>query len=341
MAHKVETMAYANQTPWHGLGFKVGDDLSPEEMMKAAKIDWTVSKRKLYVPNRDGSLMDEVPSHFAIVRDTDERVLTTVGKMWTPTQNAQAVDFFTKFVKAGHMSMETMGSLSGGQFIWALASLKQTFALKGPKQRGASDDEISNYLLLMLPHLFGYSQLYQYTAIRVVCWNTLNMALGSSLDGKTKSGAGFRMPHYYEFDDRMIQKAEAALGLSLKRLDEFKEAAELLARTRASSDDVEQFFFNVIKFDPEKAKEKAKEEKKEFKEPRVLEKFRAALTHAPGALLPSAAGTWWGAFNATTQVVDHESGRERDTALRSAWVGEGAGKKRRALKLAIEAAKAA
>lgn len=332
MSHRVETMAYAGETPWHGLGFKVSDDLTPAQMLKAAKLDWTVEKRQLYMPMANGS-MEKVDGRYALTRNSDEAFLSIVGANWKPNQNADTVDFFTKFVKAGHMSMETMGSLAGGQFVWALARLHEDFALAGPGKRMKKDDEVRGYALLMQPHVYGYSQVAQLSGIRVVCWNTLNYALGAGLKGKGQNV--FRMPHSTLFDDKAKAKAEAVLGLSVAQMTEFKEAATLLASKKAKDEDVKNYFFEVTKYDPEKAK---KDKDGEAKQPKLLAKIMAALENAPGQQLGAALGTWWGAFNAVSYVVDHEVGRERGTALRSAWLGDNALLKRKAFKLALEKA---
>lgn len=330
MSHLVESMAYSGETPWHGLGFKVSNDLTPAEMLIAARLDWGVEKRQLYIPTADGA-MAPVKGSFGLTRDTDESVLSVVGANWKPNQNADVVDFFSKWVEAAHMTMETMGSLSGGQFVWALARINSDFALAGPGKKRKADDEVRGYVLLCQPHKFGYSQTASLTPIRVVCWNTLNMALGAGLKGKGVNV--FRMTHSRLFDEKAKAQAELALGLGVAQMTEFKEAAILLASKKASLEQSKEYFFEVLSWDPEKAK---KDKDGEAKEPRMLQKIMAALDHAPGQQLGAALGTWWGSLNAVTYVVDHEVGRERTTALQSAWIGTNSLLKRKALKLALE-----
>jgi phage/plasmid-like protein (TIGR03299 family) len=247
-------------------------------------------------------------------------------------QNDIAFEFFTKFVKAGHMNMETAGSLHGGQYIWGLARIGKDFKLAGK-------DEVRGFLLLCQPHILGKAMVIQFTPIRVVCWNTLNFALGSDLKGKP---GAFRMPHSLNFNDSVKASAEIALGLAGNQMEEFQAAATLLSKKKAKPEAVADYFNAVLKFDPKKAeKKKAKkgDDEDAGKEPRMLVKMRKALTHSPGATLPSAAGTWWGALNAVSYVVDHELGRDQSAALRTAWMGSKAGLKRRAVLLAVEAAK--
>jgi phage/plasmid-like protein (TIGR03299 family) len=195
------------------------------------------------------------------------------------------------------------------------------------------------YLLLMQPHVVGKAMVLDFTATRVVCWNTLNAALGSSLKG---SASAFRMPHMQVFDDAMKAKAEMALGLATAQFEELHEAADFLARTQiaASADQtaeekVVEFFDNVVSFD------RAKAEREEREEKRIVGKFRHAFEHGPGANLKSAKGTWWGAVNAVTYVVDHHNGMTDETRVKSAWTGEGRLLKQKALDTALEFARAA
>jgi phage/plasmid-like protein (TIGR03299 family) len=332
MADAVETMAYAHEVPWHGFGFHVSDKLTPKEMLKAAKIDWTVSKRPTFFQNGKGVYVP-IKEDFALVRDSDDKRLSTVGSVYKPVQNAEAMEFFAKFVKAGHMTMETAGSLWGGRYVWGLAKIGKEFNLGGKTK-----DQVQGHLLMASPHVRGKAMLMQFTAIRVVCWNTLQFALGSDLRG----GVGaFRMWHSQKFDDAMKERAEKTLGLTQHQMDEFQEAATLLTKAKVKAEAVEEFFCEVLRVDPKKkaAKKKKEDGEKEPKESRLLTRFREALVSAPGAELPTALGTMWGALNAVTYVVDHAEGRERSTALRSAWLGTRANLKRRAFDLAIKRAK--
>src|SRR5215208_2804100 len=125
MSAHVETMAYAGETPWHGLGVPVSNDMSVEQMLTASGCDWTVSKKPMYfLTNPDYVDLGEkpnmklVPDEYAIIRDDNKSVLDTCGSKWKPIQNRESFDFLTRFVKAGDMSMETMGSLKGGRYVW-------------------------------------------------------------------------------------------------------------------------------------------------------------------------------------------------------------------------------
>lgn len=337
MAHNIETTAWAGETPWHGLGVDVTKTpivkRTPEFMIKKGGLDWKVAKRPLSFASSNGKGQIIVPDRYALVRDKDERPLSIVGGNYKPVQNTVSMDFFCKFIKAGHMSLETVGSLYSGQYIWVLARIGADFKL-------GKDDEVRGFLLLCNPHVFGKALIIQFTPIRVVCWNTLTWALGAEIKG-SGIGSRFAMPHSVEFDDVVRKKAEIALGLAKEQMDDFKQASLLLSKAKAKPDEVEEFFCDVLRFEPAEAKrKKGKKKQPEMIEPRMLPKFRAALTNEKaGALMSSAEGTWWGALNAVTFVADHQTGRDESTNLRSSWLGTRAALKRRATELAIERAK--
>lgn len=321
------TATAAREAPWAGLGEAVNAKHSPEQMLTAAKLDWTVSKRPMAYQNAAGVW---IPSKvdFALVRDTDERHISTVGSVYKLVQNSDALAFFKKYTEAGHMEMEHAGSLANGQYIWALAHIKADFTL-------GKNDTVKSYLLLCSPHIHGKAMVFQYMSVRSWCWNTLGRILRAGTKNSTRHA--FRMPHSVAFNDDVKENAATALGLGVEQAQEFKAQATLLSKKKAKLADVETFFCEVLRYDPKTAS-KEKDAKKE-REPNKLPKFRAALEHSPGQQLATAAGTWWGALNAVTYVIDHETGRERSTSLRNAWLGHTAQMKRHALDLALQKAK--
>lgn len=327
MAHLVETMAYANETPWHGLGVQVSDALSPQEMVQAAGLDWTVSRRSMFTAQQPGPGAVEgtlkTDEWGVLVRDSDNRILGPCGKNYLPMQNADVFTFFDRFVKAGQMKMETAGSLDNGRQIWGLASINKGFALPG-------HDEVNGYLLLNQPHVWGKSLTIMFTPIRVVCNNTLTMALN-----KGSEIGRFSMPHVREWGTEVIEKAEAALGIATHQLDAFKVTADLLARTSYTEKKVNEFIAKL--FSPALVAENDEITRDMFT--RSADEVYNCLHTQPGAELSE--GSWWTALNAVTYFVDHKAGRNRDSALTSAWFGPRAALKRKALNLAVEYAEAA
>ena len=342
MAHMVETMAYAGEVPWHGLGRQVESDMTPEEMLEAAQLNWTVSKRPLYTVDKPNvwNIIDPtgeaqfvpVEDQHGIMRDTDNTVLSVAGNDYTPFQNHEVMGFFKKFTEAGSMAMETAGSLRSGKDIWGLAKLESNFKLSG-------DDEVNGYLLLNNSHEVGKAMTMMFTPIRVVCNNTLTLAL-------KQQGNRFRVLHVQMFDEEIIKAAENALGLSTEAMDEFAEQSAFLSSKRAKEDDLDNFVAEL--FQPKVLIERGKASsndnlpalRDEFK--RTALTVRDAIETSPGSTIVSAKGTWWGALNGVTYVTDHlKPSRIHGNSLHSAWFGSGAMQKRRALDKALEYAKAA
>lgn len=310
MAHEVETMSYAGETPWHGLGVKVPSDLSPEQFMKKAKLDWTVEKIQNYYTWND---KQHKSSDFSLVRSSDGTELTTISGDWEPVQNLEAFRFFQEFVNAGDMEMHTAGSLKNGQIIWALAKIKESFSLfKG--------DQVDSYLLFSNPHQYGKSIDIRFTPIRVVCNNTLTL----SLQGKTDLAV--KLNHRKKFNPDMVKQT---LGIATSKLSDYKSMAEYLGSKRYTSDNVLQYFKEVFNA-PDKVDS----------DPSRPAKIAAGILESqPGAQY--AEGTWWQAANAVTYSIDHLLGRSQETRLQSAWYGVNRAKKIKALELATRYADAA
>ena len=197
MSHEVEKMAYAGQIPWHGLGTRVNNDISVNDMLKESGLDWYVTKQALYIGQGQDDLDTCLDYHYkeiplkALVRSTDDKILSYVGAKWNPVQNQEAFEFFREWVETGDMEMHTAGSLLGGKKVWVLAKLKDTFEV-------VSDDRIEGYMLFTNPHEFGTSLNIRFTPTRVVCNNTLQIALAGRANG-------YSLDHRKPFDPREVK----------------------------------------------------------------------------------------------------------------------------------------
>lgn len=337
MAHLVETMAYAGDVPWHGLGVNVDPNLGVDDMLVKAGLDWTVSKRQMFALRhaKDGTPTEAaiIPTtgYHALVRDSDEHVLDVVGDNYVPVQNKQAMEFFREFCEAGSMKLETAGSLENGRQTWVLANLGTGFELAG-------GDRVNGYLLLSSPHIYGKSLNIMFTPIRVVCNNTLTLALSKG-QGKGK----LRLPHIRPFDEQVQLEAKQALGIATTLMDEFHGTAQLLADAKANPAMVTRYMAALFQpkllegTDPVNGSNVI-----DFQQySRTLHEVKQVVSYQPGANLASSKDTWWGAFNAVTYAADHVLGRDRDAAMTSAWFGQRAIMKRDALQLAVQFAQAA
>ena len=316
MAHMVETMAYAGETPWHGLGVKVPNDLSPAQMLEKAGLNWTVQKVPAFA-DIDGHKTNVGWS--ALVRSSDREMLSVVSNDWNPVQNHEAFEFFHEYCAAGDMEMHTAGSLRNGQIVWVLAKIKQSFELfKG--------DTVESFLLFTNPHKFGQSLDVRFTPIRVVCNNTLTLSLSQDVDRMVKKS------HRTEFNAADVKEQ---LGIATDKLAKYKEMAAFLGSKRYTDDTLKQYFnkvFPVLVYNKEKGPQRKELSKSAT---RALE----TIVTQPGAQF--AEGSWWQAFNAVTYLTDHEIGRSADSRLTSAWFGPNKNLKVKALETAVEFAEMA
>ena len=323
MAHEIEivdgvaNMAYVGEVPWHGLGKRVPGDVSPEQMLKAANLDWTVEKRPMFFSDNNGSPV--MTKAQALVRSTDSKVLTVVTEKWNPVQNQEAFEFFNDFVHAGDMEMHTAGSLKGGTIVWGMAQIKESFELFG-------GDKVEGYLLFTNPHQFGRAIDIRFTPVRVVCNNTLTMAISDDTKNRVT------VNHRAVFNGDLVKET---LGIAKERLAMYREQAQFLGNKKYSKETIVEYFNRVF---PSTSKDQVTSLRTEPIS-RQAEDAMAYLHTQPGANF--AEGSWWQAFNTVTYMTDHKIGRSADTRITSAWYGQNRIKKEKALDLAIEYAEIA
>ena len=318
MSHEVETMAYAGAVPLHGLGVAVSNDLTPRQMMVKAGLDWSVEKVPTFARVGD----EEVPTGVeALIRSSDNKVLTQVGSNWNPVQNEEAFDFFAEYCAAGDMEMHTAGSLKGGQMVWALAKIKESFDILG-------GDQVDSYLPFSNPHMYGKSIDVRFTPIRVVCNNTLTLSLGQQVANSCK------LNHRSEFNP---EKVKEALGIAHEKFAKYKEMAEFLSSKKFNAESLIQYYNEVF---PRTYQGKKEVKVVDFKD--LTTNGQAAFSYLetqPGAEFGE--GTWWQALNSVTYLTDHKMGRSTDSRLASAWFGSNQNRKEKAVNKAVEFAMAA
>jgi phage/plasmid-like protein (TIGR03299 family) len=306
MVNGVAQMAYAGDTPWHGLGTQVSDDITTDGMMEAAGLDWSVTKQPMYYMDDLGE-MGEVPGKSALVRSSDNKVMDIVGQDWNPVQNAEAFDFFREFVDAGDMKMHTAGSLKDGKMVWALAKVNDGFTIKTDQ----GEDSVESYLLFSNPHQYGKSIDVRFTPIRVVCNNTLTLSLNQNVDQYVRVG------HQRPFN---AEDAMTTLGVAQQKMETYKEAAEYLCQKSYTTDQMLDYFNQVFPSASDRDSNKSRE-------------AQEVMHTQAGANLGE--GTFWQLFNTVTYMTDHTLGRNADTRLQSSWYGQNQNVKKKALELAV------
>lgn len=335
MAHAVETLAvHVNEAgkkrgavfsddvgtvPWHGLGVQVGDNLSADEMMVAAGLDWEVDVRPAYTKDEKGNFV-EIEERQALVRAKDGKFFDFSSKKWKPVQNKDVFKFFKQYVAAGDAKMESAGSLRGGKIVFALAHLgeKSDHTL-------ADGDKLKSFLLCANAHEVGQSLVIKQTNTRVICSNKLAVALGANWGStNAKEAAGvFKMTHYSEFDDAMMENARKQIGLAREQFGKFAKLANQLKKIGIGLP--EQLGVLAPIYMP---KMEVKDLIANFDEKAspTLKLVFQSLHKAPGAEPKTA----WGLLNAVTHYEDHVSGRSMDARQASGLLGAGAYRKTQA-----------
>ena len=236
MSAEVETMFSAREIPWHRIGNVTEGALTSSEAIVKAGLDWTVSLRPLVTFSDEKGVNDrliDVPNNYATVRDSDDRVLGVVGNRYTPIQNVECFDFLDTVLDDSEAKYETAGSLYGGKIVWMLINLGKDIVV--------GEDKTIPYLLLTNSHDGSTAIKGMTTPIRVVCSNTLALALKDNA-----TSFGFR--HTNNVHSK-IDQARKLLEINYKYVDSFQEEVEKLVEQTVAKDTfyeiLDQSFPNV------------------------------------------------------------------------------------------------
>jgi phage/plasmid-like protein (TIGR03299 family) len=240
MAHQIyldggqAAMFYVDEEPWHGLGTRLERPPTSCEAIKAARLDWTVAKVPLCIAAGGGTRPHELPHRFAIIRqDTigrpDCHAFGIAGREYIPLQNYEAFEFFDPLVAEGDATYETAGALGRGERVWIQARLAGDLDIAG--------DEVRRFLLLSNSHEGTRSVQVKITPVRVVCNNTLTIALSR--------GTTIRVRHDRDMMTR-LERAKALLGLIQREYDEVGERFRRLAATELTRERALKYFADVF-----------------------------------------------------------------------------------------------
>ena len=169
MAHEFESGMFVKEEAWHKLGVVVEEAPSVEEAYELSGLNWNVELKPSFINIGDKAV---ATGDFAVVRDKDNSIFGTVGDRYTPYQNREAFEWCRPLVESDFWHMESAGSLKGGRVCWSLLKQGETEVVSG--------DNLKQYLLLTWSHDGSKSVMVTPTTIRVVCNNTLQMALDNS-----------------------------------------------------------------------------------------------------------------------------------------------------------------
>lgn len=219
MAANVETMFYVREVPWHGLGTEVMEAPASAEALSLAGLDWKVIQKPIVTEDDI-----PIPGFKANLRDVDEKVLGVVTDRYKVVQNTDAFSFTDELLGEG-VTYETAGSLQDGRRTWLLAKLPQKYIISG--------DEMIPYLVFMNSHDGTGSIKAAMTPIRVVCQNTLNLALSTAKRYWSTNHTG---------DIRgKLEEAQYTLLYADQYMAELGKAIDSLNRTRLTDRQVYEY----------------------------------------------------------------------------------------------------
>lgn len=304
-------MAYTGDTPWHGLGQILLPDASIDEWRIAAGMDWDI--KRTHVQYTNGELHDWKENHVLYRSDTN-KPLSLVSPKYKEVQPRQVLEFFRNLVEQNGFKLETAGTLKGGRRFWALANT----GLGGEVVDG---DNVNSYLLLVTSCDGGLATMAQFTSVRVVCNNTLQMSLGAN------HGTRVSVRHSTTFNPNSFK---AELGLNATEVyTDFMDRMKGFANTSLSGSQAEEIIEAMF---AKKGVTVPIRATKGFKS--VMQLFNGV---GKGSRIDGVAGTAWGLVNAVTEYSDwHIRAKNQEYRLDSAWFGAGRDLKDNILELVTE-----
>ncbi len=318
MSHNINSLMYVGEKPWHGLGKKLEKVATSAEAIVAAGLDWKVEKLPIFANLVGQSL--SIEDKFATVRMDTKQPLGVVGDIYKVLQNKEAFSFFDAVVGVKEAMYHTAGALGDGERVWILAKLPGYIRVKG-------DDVSEKFLLLVNTHDGTRAAQMMFTPIRVVCQNTLNIALADS-----SRNASIR--HTTNMGTKIDQVRET-LQIINARFSLFEEAAQKLAVVQLTQESFRDYLVGL------KLAPKASEMDQATTRMRnIMDEVTLHFEHGKGADMSSAKGTAWGAFNAVVEYVDYSRGSDKvESRAKSLLFGTGANLKQLAWDAALALAK--
>ena len=294
MAHDLESdksFASFRQPAWHGLGTVFEEEVSTKQMLELAHLnDWNVRLEEVALP--DGFSSDR--GYNYVVRtnpfDNDQAdVLGVVGERYRILQNEELFDFGDALLDGGGR-WETAGSIKGGRQVFGSLALERETVLD---PNGVSD-KVNSYLLVNTSHDGSIAIQASVTPVRVVCANTLNLALGSGVGRNRSTKQSYKIRHTQTAQGK-IQAAREALGLANAYMDEFDKMAQDMIEREITNDKFQDILKSAYPMPEEDKKGALKKWQNKLQD--IEDIYQGQTNHM-------IAGTAWGALNAMTERID-------------------------------------
>lgn len=275
MAHEIETMFYTREVPWHGLGIKVEEAPTSKDALRLAELDWKVVTKPIYIDNQ------RVKKYVANVRDKDNKILGIVSDTYKIVQNEEAFSFTDQLLENNNdVRYETAGSLTNGKKVWLLAKMPDIYLVDDP----------TNCYLTFFNSFDGKSGLRVFvTPVRVVCHNTLNLALSSTPRSWSANHTG-------NIEEK-LEEAKRTLLMADKYLKKLETTSKVLVNKIVTDKEVLEFIEELLPIENDISERKKnniielrKELYKRYKDAPDLKKYSE---------------TQWALINAVSDFASH------------------------------------
>lgn len=350
MGHKFESGFVVRDAAWHGLATVLKDAPTVEAGIKQAGLDWDVLTCPIEVVIPGGrdttkrvkkTRRTKAPGWRATVRESDGAVLGVVSDKYKTIQNRECFEFFQKFLDDKSCQLESAGSLRNGKNVWVLAKILDKAADIVP------GDTVEPYLLLATAHDGLGSNVTSLTEVRVVCWNTQEIAVNQAeRAADSKTGKAARITHMGDVKTK-LRAVRDQIDIAARRIGEVVEQARVMRRVDMGAGEYLKFLESVYKPERDLLREELDKVKIFLKEDghsvkalaqagvrmlileeKIGKPFRRESTiktlihlfeEGPGADM--AGKTLWGAVSAVTHYEEHLRAGGNEKRLFSSWFG--------------------
>lgn len=306
MAHMIDmtnnraNIAFIGATPWHVLGVDMPAGADLDQWRIAAGLDYTVKQTPALFDNGKEVVRGEGSILF---RDDTGAMLSHVSDRYKIVQPADVVEFYRDLCAVQGFTMETMGALSDGKRVWALAKVGEGFTV-------GRNDRIESYMLLATSYDKSMATRAMFTNVRVVCHNTISMAVAAK-------NCGVSISHSAMFN---ADKVKIDLGIMTDGNKVMAEAFNAMADVKVKDNDAVRWIARVL-FDIDNDEDLQKVNTR--KDNIIHGVFDLYKGKGKGSSFETSHGTAFGLLNAITEHVDHHAARNDNNRLQSAWFGAG------------------
>lgn len=323
MAHQIDTtagkaaIAYSGETPWHGLGQRMQPGMTIAQWREAAGLGYEVLSAPVEYACPGTGETKAFPKRRVLMRDDTHAPLSIVSDDYKIVQPAEVLDFFGRLAEIGGFELEVAGALMGGSRIWGLARVDDEANIVG-------QDAVRPYVLLATSYDGMLATTAKFTAIRVVCNNTLTMSIGGFKEmGKTEQdtvgkavSSLVKVPHTSAFDPEAVRQQ---LGIVKDVFEKWVIETKMLAERALTDAEADAFLKTLLPepYAPKGQQPKGVETTRGYR--KIMDLFHGG---AIGAEL-TGGPTAWAMLSAVTEWVDHDRSSNDSNRMNAAWFGVG------------------